>query len=269
MVQYDNGIEFPVPHRKNANKDASVNVSTYDLATTAESTGAHVITYTKPSYKFHEATGYVQLPSVSVQSTSTRIDNSIPYMFFGGYQTVDPWKGFDAGLCYYKSLGGWKLFVNTGQWYENPSGPVIKASNYVDGKLYLNMKLVNGYVRIIVRDPSNWSIIDQIDYYLSPAFTSSPSNIELTREVALAQHSRILDGSKLTNAHWSDVYFYSTTLTTKATSTYLQSSHPGRISYSSTYPCYLVGDTLEDKNFITISNPLKYYEEYVTIQMSQ
>jgi len=201
-------------------------------------------------------------------------------MMFGAYQTVSPYAGCDAGLVYYIDKGAWKLFLNPGdpdEWQESDDHPgtpadednLIKKSEYVNGKVYLQMKLVNGYVQIIVRKPANWKILDDISYYLNGSFTTNPSNIELTREVALAQSQRHMDGSVMDNAHWSQVYYYKLN-SSAVLSTYdvLQSSHPSRLQYSSSLPYYLTGDTAADKSCITVYNsPLyKYYEEVAKIK---
>lgn len=234
IVTFEDGNQTIAPHRNFNSNDANT-----VLRTPVGSTGPHAITYTLSNYKFYEATGYVEFPTVSISGSGSggtgngQID-SRPYMMFGAYQQTSPYKGCDAGLAYYKEYGGWVLFVNTGGtngWHQNNSnGKPIHV--ITKNKVYLDMKLVNGGVTLIVRDPSTWTIIDQLVIPINSGFNDTPSNIELTREVALAQFERRDNGDRLSNAHWSQVYVYSkaNSLTVPTTAQYLQSSHPDRYS---------------------------------------
>lgn len=263
MVQKEE-FQFPVPNRINLNGEWKEESFELKSSTKEESTGAHVITYTKPRYKFFQETGFIDLPDFNVKDK-----NTVPYMMFGAYQKEKPYKGFDAGICYYKEKDAWKLFINNGKWYEHKDIDkyLIEQDEYSEG-LYLDLKFYDGYAIIKVRDADTMKEIDRLDVYIDSGFDDTPKDIELTREVAMAQHSRDLDGSWIEDAHWSKVYLYSKDRTTKSKERYLQDEHPRRYSYSNKYDHYLIGDIEEDVDLVKIRNG-EYYEEYVDIEMKE
>ena len=240
----------------------------------SSSSGLHVITYSNYNHakgKFYQTTGYVTLPDVTsvVSSSSNR---TRPYVMFGAYQDISPWGGFDAGLVYYKEKGNkgtWKLFFNglNSGWAENADSKGI-ATN-VAKKVYLQMYFQNnGYTTILVREPSTWTIIDQIDYYMGTSFNTNPSKIMITRETALAQDNRLNNGTKMRNTKWEQVYLYSNLITTTATSEYLlTNTGSNRWSYNNSYPKYIYGDEQSDKSYISITSPSYYYGETVSINI--
>jgi len=260
-----------VPNRVNPN--APTELAEQELTNSTRNlpgSGPHVITYSKASYKFHQQTGFARIPSVSIvnEGTTANPRYARPYLMYGAYQTVSPWRGFDTGIVYYEELKRWKLFFNglgTG-WWESPTQLNLSAGSEV----YLHMAFTsNSFVNVIVRNANTWAILDQVSYWYNGSFTNNPINIELTRETSFAQHVRANANSKLLNARWREVYLYSSSQTVLATSTYLQAKNTStRIPWSASLPLYIIGDNAYDKTKIKITSPVAYYSEIVSIDLN-
>ncbi|MFP5528598.1 hypothetical protein ACLGL1_09075 [Peptococcus simiae] len=236
--------------------------STY--STSNNSSGPHVMTYTNPYYKFYKVTGYVDLPAVSVSYNPNRAHeyNSRPYIMYGAYGNGG---GFDAGLVYYEEISSWKLFRNVlgDGWSE-------KNIALNGNRVYLWMELNGDKSLIKVIDPVSWNEISSMYIPAPSSFSSNPYNVNLTREVALAQFNRLDNGDYLREAHWSQVHYYrkSDGFYTIAEPKYLLSNMDKRYSYDNSMPKYLIGDTLEDKSKITIRPENNYSAEWVDIVLN-
>lgn len=276
LVQHENGIQFAVPNLVNPNAptDLTERDSKIDpLRASLEGSGPHVITYSKASYRFNEQTAYVKLPSTTI-ATELHPNGALiyarPYCMFGAYQTVSPWKGFDTGLVYIKELGGWQLFFKgLGlPWYDTTKVHKLSAGTEV----YLHMQMrSDSYVNVIVRNPSDWKIIDQVSYWYNASFNNLPVNIQVTRETTMAQHVRANANSKLLNAKWRAVTLYSASsgLNTLATSTYLQAYNTSeRMPWSTALPLYIIAENAYDKTKVKISSATGYYAETVSIDIN-
>ena len=229
-------------------------------ATNAASSGVHVMTYSDPSYRFFKSTGYMDLPDVSVQYNpgSAYPYNSRPYMMYGAYSNSG---GFDAGLVYYEETGSWRLFRNV-----LGSGWAEKDITLSGDEAYLWLELNGRNTIIKVIDPATWSTVGSLTVPAPTSFTTNPSGVNITREVALAQFVRENNGDYLKDAHWNQVYYYRADgFNTLAKPEYLQSSATGRYSYDSSMPKYLIGDTLSDKSKVHITPESNYSAEWVDI----
>lgn len=240
------------------------NVNAADLQTAnAASSGVHVMTYSDPSYRFFKSTAYIDLPDVQVKYNpgSTYPYNSRPYMMYGAYGNGG---GFDTGLVYYEETGTWRLFRNV-----LGSGWAEKNISLSGNRAYLWMELNGRNTIIKVIDPATWTEVGSMTVPAPTSFTTNPSNVSITREVALAQFVRENNGDYMKDAHWNQVYYYKIDGTnTLATAQYVLSNVNGRYSYDSSMPKYLIGDTLADKAKVHITPQSNYSAEWVDIVLS-
>ena len=251
-----------VPHPEYyIGKTSQNNVSTQ--AARAASSGVHMMTYSDPSYKFFKSTGYVDLPSVRVKYNPGAANeyNSRPYIMYGAYGNGG---GFDAGLVYYEETQSWRLFRNVlgNGWAE-------KNISLSGDEAYLWMELNGGQSLIKVIDPNSWKEVASLTIPAPSSFTTRPSNVNITREVALAQFNRVDNGDYLKNAHWNNVYYYKADgFNTPAKAQYVVGNIFGRYPYDSSMPKYLIGDTLADKSKVTIHPDSNYSAEWVNIVLN-
>ena len=97
---------------------------------------------------------------------------------------------------------------------------------------------------------------------------SSPYS-SITREVALAQFKRADNGDYVKNAHWHDVYYYSSSgFYTVASAQYVLTLWQGMIPSDSSMPRYQIGDDQHDKSKVTITPQSNYSAEYVDIVLN-
>lgn len=251
-----------VPHPEYLKKpELSLRNSNTIRSSSAQSSGVHMMTYSNPTYKFYKVTGYVDLPTVSIKHNpgATYPYNSRPYVMYGAYGNGG---GFDAGLVYYQETASWRLFRNV-----LGSGWSEKNISLNGNTAYLWMELNGSSSLIKVIDPTSWKEIGSLTIPAPASFTKNPSNVNITREVALAQFSRTNNGDYLKNAHWNQVHYYrnSDGFHTVASPEYVLSNIVGRYSYSSSMPKYLIGDTLADKSKVTITSQSNYSAEWVNI----
>lgn len=266
----ENGIVDMGDHKTivpNADRDSSDAVAT--RAASSSSSGVHVLTATNQSYRFYKATGYVDLPSVSVKYDPANVNGvtvnyrSRPYVMFGAY---GPGIGFDSGLTYYQETKSWRLFRSFGT-----SGTWVEKNISLSGNsAYLWMELNGANSLIKVIDPATWKEVGSLTIPLSSTASMNPSNTSITREVALAQFARADNGDYLKNAHWHDVYYYRSTdgFNTIASAQYMLSSWQGMIPYDSSMPKYHIGDDQHDKSKVTIRPQSNYSAEWVDIVLS-
>lgn len=251
-----------VPHPEKYNNSAKQNEKAYENEKSASS-GVHMMTYSNPSYKFFKSTGYVDLPSVHIKQNvgATHEYNSRPYVMYGAYGNGG---GFDAGLVYYEETESWRLFRNV-----LGSGWSEKNISLSGNSAYLWMEL-NGNKSIIkVIDPASWKEVGSMTIPAPASFTTTPSNVHLTREVALAQFNRVNNGDYLKNAHWNRVYYYQANgFNTPATAQYVVGNIANRFPYSSSMPKYMIGDTQADKSKVTIRPDSNYSAEWVDIVLN-
>lgn len=251
------------------NIDNGFSEDTVTKATSTSSSGVHVLTATNQSYRFFKATGYVDLPSVSVKYDPVKVDDRIvnyrsrPYVMFGAY---GPNCSFDSGLTYYQETKSWRLFRSFGT-----SGTWVEKNISLSGNsAYLWMELNGQNSLIKVIDPATWQEVGSLTIPLSSSVSMNPSNIAITREVALAQFARADNGDYLKNAHWHDVYYYRSTdgFYTPGTATYMLNSWQGMIPYDSSMPKYHIGDDQHDKSKVTIRPQSNYFAEWVDIVLN-
>lgn len=180
-----------------------------------ENTGAHW--YVKSKAGYNQASGFITLPTVSVNSTNDR-----PYMYFGAYTTSGSLSS-DAGLVYLKEDGKWYAFINVLIWDSSISayrqvwkyGTAINIANP-----YISYRITSpspqyDYFELIVIDPTNWSTITSCSVDSREVVSNStPVNgnyniLTLTRETTLAQNvQNLTNGSYILNAKWDSVYIY-------------------------------------------------------------
>lgn len=238
-------------------------------ATSSSSSGVHVLTATNQSYRFFKATGYVDLPSVSIKYDPVIVDDvtvnyrSRPYVMFGAY---GPNCGFDSGLTYYQETKSWRLFRSFGR----PGTWAEKNISLSGNSAYLWMELNGPNSLIKVIDPATWKEVGSLTIPLSSSVSMNPSDTAITREVALAQFARVDNGDYLKNAHWHDVYYYRSTdgFNTVASAQYMLSSWQAMIPYDSSMPKYHIGDNQHDKSKVTIRPQSNYSAEWVDIVLS-
>lgn len=250
-----------VPHpEKYNNNSVELDEEVYEKSA---SSGVHMMTYSNPSYKFFKSTGYVDLPSVHIKQNvgATHEYNSRPYVMYGAYGNGG---GFDAGLVYYEETESWRLFRNV-----LGSGWSEKNISLSGNSAYLWMEL-NGNKSIIkVIDPASWKEVGSMTIPAPASFTTTPSNVHITREVALAQFNRVDNGDYLKNAHWNRVYYYQANgFNTPATAQYVVGNIANRFPYSSSMPKYMIGDTQADKSKVTIRPDSNYSAEWVDIVLN-
>lgn len=232
-------------------------------ASNAASSGVHMMTYSDPAQKFFKSTGYVDLPSVQIKYNPGAANpyNSRPYVMYGAYGNGG---GFDAGLVYYQETKSWRLFRNV-----LGSGWSEKNISLSSNQAYLWMELNGSQSLIKVIDPASWSVVGSMTIPAPSSFTTTPSNVNITREVALAQFNRVDNGDYLKNAHWNNVYYYKANgFNTLAKAQYVVGNISGRYSYDSSMPKYLIGDTLADKSKVTIRPDSNYSAEWVDIVLN-
>lgn len=251
-----------VPNLNNSSNAATTR------AVNPASTGVHMLTASNQSYGFYKATGYVDLPSVSIKYDPVQVNEVVssyrsrPYVMFGAY---GPNFGFDSGLAYYQETKSWRLFRSFGPAKDWVEMPISLSGN----SAYLWMELNGSNSLIKVIDPATWSEVGSLRIPLPSSASTNPVDTSITREVALAQFKRADNGDYLKNAHWHDVYYYSGNgFNTRATAQYVLTSWQGMIPYDSSMPRYHIGDNQHDKTKVTITPQSNYSAEYVDIVLS-
>ncbi len=232
--------------------------------------GVHIITKTKESKRFYQATGNIQLPNV----TSVKNENDRPYMFFGGYGNSG---GFDIGLVYCWEYGGWSAFVNAikysetleNPWddhFENGHGRIIKTNKKKN--MRLEMFFDNGVVTCRIVDRANWQVYDEISKSLTNEFKKNPQTISISREVSMAQKNRNINSSSImSEAAWGDVYYYRSNGTNeRASSSNLIDSADKLYNYTNAGSCYFYGDVAADINCIVEVRNANLYGEITTLK---
>lgn len=274
VVEYEideNGIVDMGDHQTiapNAGNDSNESlIST--RAVNPDSSGVHMLTATNQSYRFFKATGYVDLPSVSIKYDPVQVDGDLhdyrsrPYVMFGAYGSKF---GFDSGLTYYEETKSWRLFRSLGGGSTWAETNISLSGN----SAYLWMELNGSNSLIKVIDPATWTEVGSLTIPLPSDASTYPSYTTITREVALAQFERADNGDYLKNAHWHDVYYYRSTdgFYTIASATYMLGSWQGMLPYDSSMPKYLIGDDQHDKSKVTITPQSNYSAEWVNIVLS-
>lgn len=170
-----------------------------------------------------QATAFLNLPTVTASTDSS----DRPYMFFSVNTTNSSICG-DYGVVYYPSLQSWALCINAAKWNTStneydyfPWQHTILPSSYNSGSLlYLHLQITNtnetDKVTITVKDGSTFNVLATLscDFAGNP-FDSSLSNVNLFREITLAQHLddssgklNTSTGTRTENSKFSNAYLY-------------------------------------------------------------
>lgn len=245
-----------------------------------KNTGVHILTYVDydhPEAPFYQTTALVTLPDVSEVAESTPENRTRPYVMFGASQDVAPWNGLDAGLVYFTEKGTgngqWKVFMNGNSmgWVENSDAKGLFTDAHQ--KVFLQMYIGDDNdTTILARNTDDWTIIDQITRYTGGDFNDATNRVFLTRETALAQDQREINGSVMLGTEWEQVMLYSRSLSTPAEEEYIRQDvsdrEPDRFNYEDETPGYVYGDTESDGAFIVLTRAWNYVSERVDIVLS-
>lgn len=194
-----------------------------------DTSGVHYII--KSEHGYNKSSGHLKLPIVTLKSNLS--DPDVPYGHFGIYTSSDS-VGLDLGTYYKQSEGKWRFFVSG--YAERSAGnyvpyykeiPNISYTPNQINKVYFVSEAIKGSsydtYRLTVINSNNWSTIGMITVSTNEKgyngeqapnkshINSNYSNVRMHREVTLAhkkQPNRLLTGSTIVGANWSDVYIY-------------------------------------------------------------
>lgn len=169
-----------------------------------------------------QATAFFNLPTVTASASSP----DRPYMFFSVNTTSSSICG-DYGIVYYPASQRWALCTHAIKWntstgsYDTvPWQEITLPSSYNSGGLlYLHLQITNtngtDKVTITVKDGSTFAVLATLscDFTGNP-FNSSLSNVNIFREITLAQHLdssgklNTSTGTRTENSKFSNAYLY-------------------------------------------------------------
>lgn len=178
----------------------------------------------KSTTGYNQATAYFNLPSVTASTSAP----DRPYMFFSVNTTSSSVCG-DYGVVYYPATQRWALCAHAIKWNSStgsydtiPWQEITLPSSYNSGgSLYLHLQITNtsgtDVVTITVKDGVSFSVLGTLSCsFTGNPFNSSLSNVNIFREITLAQHlgsSGLLDtttGTCTENSKFSNAYLYNT-----------------------------------------------------------